>query len=335
MGVYNGEKYLREAVDSILNQTFTDFEFIIVDDGSTDGTKGILDSYNDTRIVRLNVEKNRGHARALNWGISVARGEYIARMDADDVSEPQRLKKQVEYLDAHPEASVLATWAKLIRGAEKTDEVWMSPTNPAVLAWRLSWKNPICHPSVMMRLDWLNGIGRYNEHLYFAEDCDLWTRVIMAGGMMAMLPEPLLRYRYWPSQLSAVNNESQGRESAQSSRKFVEWLVGSTVSIEQLQAVHKLYGGVILSELEERQALTLARQIQQRCEKMFGGIGAREIRNHISDALIYSADYALKKGGGRQARSNSLHALRVNPLRAARPWTIWLLLQSFRLSNNA
>jgi len=109
MPVYNGEKYLNEAIDSILGQTFKDFKFLIINDGSTDGTADILKSYKDSRIKVTNNEKNIGLTKSLNKGLKMAKSEYIARMDADDISLPTRLQKQVEFMDSHPKVGVCGT----------------------------------------------------------------------------------------------------------------------------------------------------------------------------------------------------------------------------------
>ncbi len=114
MSVYNGDKYLREAIESILNQTFTDFEFIIVNDGSTDNSLEIIESYDDERIKTINNKKNIGLTKSLNKALKFAKGKYIARQDADDVSLPNRFEKQVEYLDSHPEVALVGTSVYLI-----------------------------------------------------------------------------------------------------------------------------------------------------------------------------------------------------------------------------
>ena len=110
MTVHNGEKHLSEAIDGILNQTFKDFEFLVIDDGSTDGSADIIQSYKDVRIRFISNGKNLSVPVSLNMGLNLARGEYIARMDCDDISLPQRLEKQVQFMDANPEVGVCGTW---------------------------------------------------------------------------------------------------------------------------------------------------------------------------------------------------------------------------------
>jgi len=137
MGCYNSEKSVGEAVDSILAQTFRDFEFIVVDDGSTDRTPEILAAYTDPRLVRVMLPSNQGLAIALNRGLAVAQGEYVARMDADDVSVPERLAKQVAHMDAHPEIGVLGGFVQRLDELGRTKGKVDPPTAHAEIAWQL------------------------------------------------------------------------------------------------------------------------------------------------------------------------------------------------------
>jgi glycosyltransferase involved in cell wall biosynthesis len=133
MSVYNGEKYLCEAIDSILNQTFENFEFLIVNDGSTDRTLEILQSYRDPRIKVINNERNIGLTASLNKGLKIAKGEYVARMDADDVSFPHRLEQQKAFLDRNPRVAMVGSWAEVIDESGKTQETWRVLTSSHLL----------------------------------------------------------------------------------------------------------------------------------------------------------------------------------------------------------
>jgi glycosyltransferase involved in cell wall biosynthesis len=178
--VYNGENFLKEAVESILSQTFTDFEFIIMDDGSTDGTCAILDHYQrlDNRI-HVHHHEHQGLIASLNRGCHIAQGKYLARMDADDVSLPERLAKQVEYLETHPEVGVLGCGVQVIDGYGNKTRILRFPTEHSVLKWRLCFYNALtfAHPAVMMRRELLERVGGYNPEMVHSEDYELWSRL--------------------------------------------------------------------------------------------------------------------------------------------------------------
>ena len=150
MPVYNGEKYLEEAIDSVLAQTLPDFEFLIIDDGSTDKTPQILKSYTDTRL-RLFHQNNRGLTRSLNKGIQFSGGEYVARMDADDIALPERLEKQVKFLDEHPEIGVVGSFHCEVSASLQKSIVKKFPTEDSAIRKTLIKENPFSHPTVIMR----------------------------------------------------------------------------------------------------------------------------------------------------------------------------------------
>jgi len=176
MSVYNGEKHLREAIDSILNQTFTDFEFIIINDGSTDRTKEILESYFDPRI-RLFHQKNIGLTKSLNRGLEIVRGEYIARQDADDISEQERLYHEVKLLDNNSEVGLVGTYASFIDRNGKQMSVWKTPENHGDIKSGLMKENCFCHGSVMFRKNCIDTVGYYREYFKYTQDYDLWLRI--------------------------------------------------------------------------------------------------------------------------------------------------------------
>ncbi|MBI1920674.1 MAG: glycosyltransferase [Geobacter sp.] len=197
MPVYNGERFLREAIDSILAQSFTDFELLIINDGSTDGSAGIIESYGDPRIRLVHNERNLGLVATLNRGIDLARGEYLARMDADDVSLPERLERQVTYLDAHPGVGVCAVRVALIGSEGEARGEW--DMDRQTTSWQeiracLPKSNCIAHPGVMARKDLLARY-RYRAEQLHAEDYDLWLRLCADGHKIGKIAEPLLRYR--------------------------------------------------------------------------------------------------------------------------------------------
>jgi glycosyltransferase involved in cell wall biosynthesis len=193
MSVFNGEKYLREAVDSILNQTFVDFEFILINDGSTDKTKAILDSCHDARI-RLIHQENIGLTESLNKGLGMARGVYIARMDADDISHVNRLEKEAAFLDANKDVGLVGTFGIRIDEKGKAGHLISFPTSDEALRKRLEYDCPFLHGAVMYRKECIDRVGNYRKKIGPSEDLDLWLRISERFGL-ACLDEPLYKDR--------------------------------------------------------------------------------------------------------------------------------------------
>lgn len=174
MSVYNGEQHLRESIESILNQTFTNFGFIIVNDGSTDASLEIIKGYDDAKIRIINNEENIGLTKSLNKAIKEARGEYIARQDADDISLPNRLELQHEFLEKHPEVALLGTGIYVID--EKGDKIEKRIMHPNPKKSLLKG-NRFIHGSVMFRKSVIDELGAYNETLKYSQDYELWLRL--------------------------------------------------------------------------------------------------------------------------------------------------------------
>lgn len=216
MPVYNGEKYLREAMDSVLAQTYTDFEFLIINDASTDGTLDIIRSYSDPRIRLINNEINLERSESSNIGLKAARGEFIARADCDDINLPERIAKQTAFMEAHPEIGVCGTWVKTIGRPEST--VWDFPSDDPTIRSRLLFESVIAHPSAMIRKDvFLKADLLYNPEYIFAEDYDLWTRA-SEHTFFANIPYVLVLYRIKPPEFGTLHREEKN-ESAASARK--------------------------------------------------------------------------------------------------------------------
>ena len=203
MPVYNGEHYLREAIDSILDQTFTDFEFIIIDDGSTDRSAKIIRGYNDARI-RFVRQDNAGLPAALNKGIELSSGKYIARMDADDISYPERLFIQFNYLRRNPDVVVLGG-AAILMDEGGNDICKMIPPISGVDIKNKLPETPFIHPSVVFLKQCFFEAGRYPESLKYApEDAALFNKMSKLG-VFANIPQPLIGYRLTPQSLSLRN----------------------------------------------------------------------------------------------------------------------------------
>ena len=195
MSVYNDARYLPAAVESILGQTFRDFEFLIVDDGSTDRTRDYLGRLRDPRVHVMRNPMNLGLTRSLNRGIDAAAGSLVARMDADDVALPDRLARQVAFFQKHPDVGIAGSARLLID--ERGDFVAHAPAveDDLGIRWKCLLGNPFAHPTVMLRRDVLEQHGlRYDETFQTAQDYELWTRLLTITRA-ATLREPLLKYR--------------------------------------------------------------------------------------------------------------------------------------------
>ncbi len=193
MSVYNGEEYLRESIDSILNQTYGDFEFIIIDDGSTDGTAAILDSYKHPGI-RVRIQGNNGLTKALNTAISLAQGEYLARQDADDISNPGRLERQVRFLEENEKVGLVGTYYNRIDAQGIILQNMKPPILSQDLKMRLEKGSQFAHGSVMFRRRCIECVGGYREEFRVAQDYDLWLRISERFDV-ANIPEFLYQWR--------------------------------------------------------------------------------------------------------------------------------------------
>ncbi len=207
MPVWNGEKYVRAAIDSVLSQTLSDIELILVDDGSSDGTADILSSYRDPRL-RVHRQDHGGIVQALNFGAAQARAEWIARQDADDVSEPDRLRRQWKGLQGHPDAVLCFTDRELLNQSEEVTRAAHFPRSRSFLALRLCYQCPITHSTVLFSKAAFHAAGGYHEAERHAEDYALWSRMLEAGEFVA-LPEKLVKLRVHEGSVSRQNLEAQ------------------------------------------------------------------------------------------------------------------------------
>lgn len=218
---YNGDKHLDESISSVLSQTYKDFEFIIVDDASTDSSRKVIENYHDKRIKKYYAEKNRNIAYSLNLALSTASGEYIARIDSDDVWELNKLEIQVQYMENHSECGACFTKVNIIDeysniANDMYDEYFQlfnSAENKSQREWLRFFfyqGNCLCHPSVVIRRNVLEHVGGYYHLAYVpAEDYELWTRIVMKYPIH-ILEEKLVRYR-WEETVNKISGKTDGR----------------------------------------------------------------------------------------------------------------------------
>jgi glycosyltransferase involved in cell wall biosynthesis len=270
MSVYNVERYLPLAIESVLAQDFSDFEFLIVDDGSSDSSAQIIRSYaaKDARI-RPTLRENRGLVASLNEMIQGARAPLIARMDADDICLPERFGRQVDFLARNPGYGVIGSWTEDIDAQglpyRRTGKDHPDTHEGFLVAIENGWPL-LCHPTAMMRRDVVLSVGSYHAAFRHCEDYDLWLR-IASVSRLASIPERLLRYRHHEDQVSSRHATEQQVGAAVSYLAYRERLSGRpdpTVTLERLPPVDAL-------------------------DALFGREGfAAEVRARVAPGLLYS-----------------------------------------------
>ncbi len=197
MGVFNGLPHLAGAIESILAQSFADFEFLIIDDASTDGSVDVIAEYarRDARVRVILNQENQGLGAVLNRGVQEARGTLVARMDADDRSVPHRLERQVAFLESHPDVDIVGSYALDVTASGEPVRERRVPTEHSRIV-AVIWSCPLIHPTVMYRRDKIIRAGSYLPTLRRRQDYDLWFRCVRDGLVFANIPEPLVHYLY-------------------------------------------------------------------------------------------------------------------------------------------
>jgi glycosyltransferase involved in cell wall biosynthesis len=229
MAVFDGAPWVGAAVESLLGQTLADLEVVVIDDGSTDATPEVLASIRDPRL-RIERRARQGLTRALNRALDLARAPLVARLDADDVALPERLARQRQYLDAHPDVGLLGTGAREVDPSGREVAILRPPVDDAALRRALIRANPLVHSSVMMRRTVLDRVGGYDPSFPVAQDYDLWMRMARVSRL-ANLPELLVIRRLPPGRISAVRNnerllaEARVRWRAVRSHAYPWWYV--------------------------------------------------------------------------------------------------------------
>lgn len=271
MSVYNGERFLADAIESILAQSFTDFEFLILDDGSTDSSPAIIAGYaaQDPRIRPI-MRENRGLIVSLNQLLDEARAPIIARMDADDICMPQRFERQIAFLDAHPDYGVIGAWTDDMdeNGGHYQSTGPHHPTDHASFLEAIDrWEPLLCHPVVTYRRDVVRGVGGYHAAFRHCEDMDLWLR-LASVTKLCNLPEPLIRYRHYAGQVSARHSTEQQIGATVSMLAYYRRKAGQpdpTETLERLPAIDEL-------------------------DTLFAQPGtAKAVRARVASAILYSA----------------------------------------------
>ena len=229
MPVYNCELYIESAVNSILSQTYSNFEFFIIDDASTDNTINILNNFKDPRIRLIKKTKNSGYTKNLNDALSLVKGKYIARMDGDDISLPERFEKQIAVLENNKNVIVCGTNFKLLG----TETIIKNPEKDEEIKLHLVKESCIGHPTVIIRAKVMqqNHIN-YNSSMEPAEDYDLWVRLVKYGDFFN-IQEPLFLYRIHENQVSSLRKEKQRNSASKSRLNMLRYLEEPFTPLEE------------------------------------------------------------------------------------------------------
>ena len=251
MPVYNGERYLSEAIESILTQTLSDLELVVVDDCSTDGSAAIVRDHasRDERVQLLQHERNRGSATARNSGIAISRGEFIAAMDCDDVSLPQRLEKQAAFLQANPDIGLVGSFVQTASAdlSERQSHTYPQRHAFIVLQWILGGRTTMQGGVYMARRAILQSVGGYEDSRQFVDDKELYARLFFKTKY-ANLPDALYLYRSHDQQKSARRRQQQKSESFAIRQRWLQRVSGnaSRASLERFERLHwsEKFGGL-------------------------------------------------------------------------------------------
>jgi glycosyltransferase involved in cell wall biosynthesis len=317
--VYNGARYLDEAIDSLRAETFTDFEHVIVDDGSTDATPEILAraAARDPRVVLLRSETNRGIANATNHGLSIARGEYIARLDADDVSLPGRLAREVAVLDAHADVAMVSMNYESI----SADGVVLGRSHrdhpPEVVAYLLNFSNSVGgHSQVMFRRSVIEALGGYDATCNVALDYELWTR-IATRGRIVVLPELGMRYRVHGESITASGRTGQIEVGKRVVHRTLSAYLGRTVSEHEVNALMHAWRPLAPS-LDAALANRILHEAYAIFSRDHDAHACRIVRKVTARRLVNTSVMLMTRGAVRGAVRHAIQALQWDVAAAMR-----------------
>ncbi len=249
MSVYNGELYVRDAIKSILGQTYHDFEFLIIDDGSTDKTLDALKEFGDPRIRIIRHEQNKGLSPSLKEGVEEARGEYIARIDADDIAFDTRLSQQVRLLESDPRLGMTGSWFEVENVLSGKITRCCRRSNGVLLKWNLLFGNVFGHSTVTMRKQACVSAGNYDPTLDTAQDYDLWSRIARQWDV-AMVPRVLGRIRLHASSISSNKSLLQEQRAEHIARGNVTGVVDKQLEPIEIERLVRLMRSAVIPEFQ-------------------------------------------------------------------------------------
>ncbi len=233
MPAYNAGRYLAQALDSVCRQTFEDFELLVIDDGSTDDTRLVLERCHDPRLRTVLHSTNAGLVVRLNEGLALARGALIARLDADDVAHPSRLALQVAALDRDPNLSLVGGFSANISGEGAFTSMGLYPVSSVEICWACCFDSPFNHSAITFRRDAVLAQGGYDETFRYAEDFELWSRLIRSGFTGRNLPVTLAAYRHHGQQMTASNTDVKVASNVAIITRNLDFFFPDTPAVER------------------------------------------------------------------------------------------------------
>ena len=291
MAVHNGERHLSEALDSVLAQTLADFELVVVDDASTDGTAAMLDAYaeRDDRVVVIRNAENLRLPASLNRGLAQCRAPLVARADADDVNLPERLERQVAFLDRHPDVGVVGcAFRKMDEAGHLLNTVRYATDHEAIRTRQL-FLSSFLHPGVVFRASVVRAVGGYDEAYWTAQDSDLWTR-LRDRTRFANLPDVLVHYRVHSNSIVRTRGDEGRRLSINVTRGPLEEILGHPLDDGDLNALVRLYRGFEpMDSHEVDRGLPLLRDVFRRVRKTEPRVAVRLMRREAAFSLMAQA----------------------------------------------
>jgi glycosyltransferase involved in cell wall biosynthesis len=315
MSVYNGEDHLREAIESVLKQTLTDFEFVIVNDGSTDATGDIIVSFGDPRIRFIDQKSNKGVAFSASLGCRAAQGAYIARIDADDICAPDRFAREVDYLDKQPEIGVVGSWVEYIDSKGMTLSVWETPTLPGAVSWHLFFGTCIANSTSMIRRTLMDELGYYDVSLgSYSEDYDFWARASDVTRL-TNIDALLVKRRVWSGSIASRAASKQEKVVREVMRSLIERQLDLTVSADDVVSLRLLATEQIAGDLNR------IKQVASLLPRMHRAYVARtslsdEEKNVVGlDAALklYALAHEVRRLSRRASVSIALRGARLDP----------------------
>lgn len=325
MAVYNGQDALAGTIQSMLRQTCGDFEFIIVDDGSTDSSLQVIRSFDDGRIVVHTNETNLGQTRSLNVGLKLARAKYVARMDAGDFSFRSRLIRQLKFMTRHPQYAAVGTAAVMVSPEGGKIGIARRPRRFREVLLRMFYVSPLIHISAMMHRETILALGGYDEQFHLAADHELWSKLIRSGRRVTSLRRPLVG---WEVATDSLSFEHLGgrvtQEASEIIRRNAAQLAGVTVSPTDARDIFAMFtfGLQTLSQEAIDRAESLFRRIFASLKKgLCPDMTGKAVSNHLARNYLKLSLHHMRQGRGGEAR----RALADGRKRHGFRWTVPVL----------